>query len=149
MVGLIDVFKQPARPEVVDERPILGHISHSPHGYCTFTGLAKPWPIVQSHTAGLGSTVLVVAVVAMVAEYHGGRIKVLPALCTQTVIQWRYGPSKQGSFMPTKGPPQTKGTTGDPVGHACNLVCWIRLPFIQIGNLTKPCHSFAPSFPQL
>ena len=24
LVGLVDIFKQPARPEVVDERPILG-----------------------------------------------------------------------------------------------------------------------------
>ena len=51
--------------------------------------------------------------------------------------------------MPMKGPPQTKGTTGDPVGHACGLVCWTRQPFIHISNLTEPCNSFAPSFPQL
>ena len=48
-VGLIDVFGQPAHPEVVNERPTLGHIGRSPHGYCAFTGLAKPWPILQSH----------------------------------------------------------------------------------------------------
>ena len=32
----------------------LGHVGHSPHGYCAFTGLTKPWPIVQSCAAGLG-----------------------------------------------------------------------------------------------
>ena len=71
-VGLIHIFKWPARPEVVDKRPILSHISCSPHGYGAFTGLAKPWPMMQSRTAGLGTTVLVVAMVAPVAEYHGG-----------------------------------------------------------------------------
>ena len=71
-VGLIHVLGQPACPEVVDKRPILGHVGHSPHGYCAFTGLTKPWPIMQSRAAGLGSAVLVVAMVAPVAEYHGG-----------------------------------------------------------------------------
>ena len=51
--------------------------------------------------------------------------------------------------MPTKGPPQTKGTTGDLVGRVCGLVCWTRQPFIHISNLAEPCNSFAPSFPQL
>ena len=76
-VGLVHVFGQPVRPEVVDKRPILGHVSHSPHGYYALTGLAKPWPIVQSCATRLGSAVLVVAMVAMVAEYHGGQIIVL------------------------------------------------------------------------
>ena len=48
-----------------------------------------------------------------------------------------------------KGPPQTKGTTGDPVGFAHGLVCWTREPFIHISNLAKPCSSFAQSFLQL
>ena len=104
---------------------------------------------MQSRAAGLGSAVFVVAVVAAVAEYHGGQIIVLPAPCTQTVILWRRGPSKQGSFTPTKGLPQTKGTTGDPVGHACGLVCWTRQPFVHISNLAEPCNSFTLSFPQL
>ena len=149
MVGLVDVRGQPARPEVVDERPVLGHVGSSPHGYCAFTGLAKPWPIVQSCAARLGGTVFVVAVVAMVAEYHGGRIIVLPAPCTWTVILWRRGPSKQGSFTPTKGPPQTKGTTGDPVGHARGLVCWTRQPFVHISNLAEPCNSLTPELPTI
>ena len=123
MIGLINIHGQPARPEVVNERPVLGHVGHSPHGYFAFTGLAKPWPIMQSCAARLGGTVFVVAVVAMVTEYHGGRIIVLPAPCTWTVILWRRGPYKQGSFMLTKGSPQTKGTTGNPVGRACGLVC--------------------------
>ena len=72
-------------------------------------------PCAISCAARLGGTVFVVAVVAMVAEYHVGRIIVLPAPCTWMVILWRRGPSKQGSFMPMKGLPQTKGTTGDPV----------------------------------
>ena len=39
--------------------------------------------------------------------------------CTWLVVQWWRGPSKQGSFTPVKGLPlQTKGTTGDHVGHA-------------------------------
>ena len=73
---------------------------------------------MQSRTAGLSGTVFVVAVVATVAEYHGGQIIILPAPCIRTVVLWWCGQSKQGSFMPTKGFPQTKGTTGDPVGHA-------------------------------
>ena len=51
--------------------------------------------------------------------------------------------------MPTKGLPQTKGTTGDPVSHARGLVCWTRQPFIHISNLAEPCNSFALSFLQL
>ena len=80
-VGFVHVFGQPARSEVVDKRPILGHVSHSPHGYYALTGLAKPWPIVQSHATGLCSAVLMVAMVATVAKYHGGQIIVLPAPC--------------------------------------------------------------------
>ena len=148
-VGLVDVHGQPACPKVVNERPILGHVGHSPYGYCAFTSLTKPWPIIQSHAAGLGSAVFVVAVVAIVTEYHVGRIIVLPIPCTWTVVLWWCGLSKQGSFTPVKGPPQTKGTTGDPVGCACGLVRWTRQPFIHISNLTKPCSSFVPSFPQL
>ena len=49
--------------------------------------------------------------------------------------------------MPAKGLPQTKGTTGDVVGHAHGLVRWTRQPFVHIGNLAKLHHSFAPSFP--
>ena len=63
-VGLVHILGQPACPEVVDERPLLGYIGHSPHGYCTFTGLTKPWPIMQSCATGLGGIVLVVAMVA-------------------------------------------------------------------------------------
>ena len=76
--------------------------------------------------AGLGGTVFVVAVVAMVSEYHGGRIIVLSAPCTRMVILRQRRPSKQGSFTPTKGLLQTKGTTGDLVGRARGLVCWTR-----------------------
>ena len=104
---------------------------------------------MQSCAAGLGSAVLVVVMVATVAEYLGGQIIVLLAPCTCMVIQWQRGPYKQGSFMPAKGLLQTKGTTGDLAGCAHGLVCWIRQPFIHIGNLTKPCCSFALSFPQL
>ena len=104
---------------------------------------------MQSRATRLGGTVFVVAVVATVAEYHVGRIIVLPTPCTWTVILWQRGPSKQGSFTPVKGPPQTKGTTGDPVGHAHGLVCWTRQPFVHISNLAEPCNSFTLSFPQL
>ena len=104
---------------------------------------------MQSCAARLGSTVFVVAVVATVTEYHGRRIIVLPAPCTWMVVLWRHGPSKQGSFMPTKGLPQTKGTTGDPVSHAHGLVCWTRQPFVHISNLVEPCNSLTLSFPQL
>ena len=78
---------------------------------------------------GLGGAVLVVAVVAMVTEYHVRRIIVLPTPYTRTVILWRHGLSKQGSFTPMKSLPQTKGTTGDLVSHARGLVCWKRQPF--------------------
>ena len=111
---------------MVDERPVLGHVGSSPHGYHAFAGFAKPWPIVQSRAAGLGGAVFVVAVVATVAEYHGWQIIVLPAPCTWTVVLRRRRPSKQGRFTPTKGLPQTKGTTGDPVGRDRGLVCWTR-----------------------
>ena len=47
--GLVHVFRQPAHPEVVNERPILGYVGHFPQGYCALTGLAKPWPIMQSY----------------------------------------------------------------------------------------------------
>ena len=145
----MDVRGQLAHPEVVDEKPVLGHAGGSPHDYCTFTGLAKPWPIVQSHAARLGGTVFVVAVVATVAEYHGGRIIVLHTPCIRTVVLWRRGPSKQGGFTPSKGSPQAKGTTGDPFSHARGLVCWTRQPFVHISNLAEPCNSLTPSFPQL
>ena len=49
---------------------------------------------MQFHAARLGGTVFVVAVVAMVAEYHVGQIIVLAALCTWMVILWQRGPSK-------------------------------------------------------
>ena len=52
-VGLIHILGQPAHPEVVNQRPILGYISCSPHGYCTLTGLTKPWPIMQLYAARL------------------------------------------------------------------------------------------------
>ena len=103
---------------------------------------------MQSHAAGLGSAVLVVAMVAPITEYHGGKIIVLPAPFIWPAIQWQRGPSKQGSFTPTKGLLQTKGTTGYLVGCAHGLVCWTRQPFVHVSNLTKPHHSFAPSFTQ-
>ena len=102
---------------------------------------------MQSRAARLGGTVLVVAVVATVPEYHIGRIIVLPTPCTWMVVLWQRGPSKQGSFTPVKGPPQTKGITGDPVGHARGLVCWTRQPFDHNSNLAKLCSSFVLCFP--
>ena len=35
----------------------------------------------------------------------------LPAPCSGRSSTWWHGPSKQGSFMPAKGPPQFKGRT--------------------------------------
>ena len=116
----------PAHPEVVDQRPILSHISHSSHGYSILTRLTKPWPIVQTCTARLSDAVSVVAMVAPVAKYHGGQITVLPAPCTWLVIQWRCGPSKQGSFMPANGSLQTKDATGDWIGCTYGLICWTK-----------------------
>ena len=49
LVGFVHILGQPAHLEVVDQRPILGYISCSAHGYCTLAGLTKPWPIMQSH----------------------------------------------------------------------------------------------------
>ena len=72
LVGLVHILGQPARPEVVNQRAILGYIGHSPHGYCALARLTKPWPIMQSCAARLGGAVLVVAVVAPATEYHGG-----------------------------------------------------------------------------
>ena len=42
LVSLIHILGQPAHPELVDERPILGYVGQSPHGSCTFIGFAKP-----------------------------------------------------------------------------------------------------------
>ena len=36
LVGLIHILGQPACPEVVNQRPILSHIGHFPHGYCPY-----------------------------------------------------------------------------------------------------------------
>ena len=72
LVGLIHILGKSAHPEVVDQRPILSYITCSPHGYCTLTGLTKPWLIMQMCAAGLSSAVSVVAMVAPVAKYHGG-----------------------------------------------------------------------------
>ena len=126
LVGLCHILGQTACTEVVNQRPILGHIGHSPHGYGALTGLTKPWPIMQMHATRLSGTVFVVSMVALVTKYHRGQIIVLPTLCTWPVAQWGHGLSKQGRFMPAKGLLQTKGTTGDPVSHTHGLVCWTR-----------------------
>ena len=73
LVSLVDIFGQPAHPEVADKRPILGNVGRSPHGYCTLAGLAKPWPIVQSCATRLGSTVLMVAMVAWSQSIMAGK----------------------------------------------------------------------------
>ena len=149
LVSLVHVLGQPAHPEVVNQRPILGYVGCSPHGYCTLTGLTKPWPIMQSCAARLGwcspcgSNGCTSRKVSWWAN-HGPAHTMYMASCPMAV----HGPSKQGSFTPAKGLPQTKGTTGDLVSHAHGLVCWTRQPFIHISNLAKPHHSFAPSFPQ-
>ena len=103
---------------------------------------------MQLCAARLGGAVLAVAMVAPIAKYHIGQIMVLPAPYTWLVIQWQCSPSKQDSFMPTKGPQQTKGMKGDWISHTCELVYWTRQTFIHFSNLTKPCHGFALSFPQ-
>ena len=97
---------------LVNQRPILGYVSWSPHGNCALTELKKPWPIIQSinYATGLYGTVLKVALVALVAEYHGGQIMVLPPPYIWPVIQWQRGASRKASFLPAKNLPQTKGT---------------------------------------
>ena len=55
MGGLIQILGQLAYPEVVNQRPILSHINHSPHGYYTLTGLTKSWPSIQMHAIRLSS----------------------------------------------------------------------------------------------
>ena len=42
LVGLIHILGQPACPEVVNKKPVLGYVSHSLHGYYALTGLKKP-----------------------------------------------------------------------------------------------------------
>ena len=88
LVSLIYILGQPACPEMVDQRPFLSHISYSLHGYCTLTGLTKPWPVMQMCAAQLSITVYVVSVVVPVIKYHRGRVVVLPTLCIWPVIQW-------------------------------------------------------------
>ena len=80
LVGLIYILGKPACPKVVNRRPILSHIGHSPYAYCALTGLRKLWPVIQMHAARLSSTIFVVAMVVLVAKYHEGQIIVLPAL---------------------------------------------------------------------
>ena len=72
LVSLIHILGQPAHSEVVDQRPILSYIGHSPLGYCCLTGLIKPWPTMQMCVTGLSGIVFVVAMVVPVAKYHGG-----------------------------------------------------------------------------
>ena len=81
---------------------------------------------MQICAARLSSIVFMVAMVALVTKYYGGLIIVLPIAYIWLVIQWQCGPSKQGSFMPAKGPMQTKDTIGDQIGHAHSLGCWTR-----------------------
>ena len=57
-------------------------------------------------------------------------------------------PIQAGQLVPAKGLAQTKGTTGIWIGHAYGLICWTRLPLVHIGNLAKPCHSFALNLQQ-
>ena len=78
MVSLIHILEDPAYPEMVDQRPVLSHISPTPHGYCTLTKLTKPWPVMQMLATKLNGAVPVVAVVAPVAKYHRGGLVVLP-----------------------------------------------------------------------
>ena len=113
---------EPACPEVVNQRPILSHIGHSPHSYCVLTGLTKPWPIMQRYGSRLSGAISVVAMVAVVAKYYRGQVVVLPTPCTWPVVKWWCGLSKQGSFTPAKGLPQTTGKTGDWISHACGLI---------------------------
>ena len=42
LVSLVYILGQPAHPEVVNQRPVLGYVSRSPHGYCALTGLTEP-----------------------------------------------------------------------------------------------------------
>ena len=126
LVGLIHILKQPAHPEVINQRPVPSHIGCSPHGYCALTGLTKPWLVMQMPAARLSSTVFVVAMVAPVTKYYRGQIIGVPAPHTWLVVHWRQGPSKQGSFTPSKGLLQIKGTTDDQIGHACGLIFWTR-----------------------
>ena len=122
LASLVHILGQSAHPEMVNQRPLLSLFGHTPHNYCALTGLTKPWPIMQTHATGLSSTVAVVEVVALVTKYYGRQLIVLVALYTWPVIQWQCGPSRQASFMPTKGPPQTKGIISDQIGHSRGLV---------------------------
>ena len=68
LVGLVHILGQPACLEVVDQRPNLSHINCFLHGYCTFKGLTKPWPIMQMCAVEPSNAVFVVAMVALVAK---------------------------------------------------------------------------------
>ena len=81
-ISLIHILWQPARPEMVNQRPILVYISSSPHGYYNLTEIIKPWPIMQMHATGLSGTVFMVAMVALVAKYYGEQVILLPTPCT-------------------------------------------------------------------
>ena len=87
LVCLIHVLGHPAHLEVVNQRPILGHIGHTPHDYCALTRLIDLWPIMQMSATGLSGTVSLVEVVALVTKYRGGCLIVLPSPCTWPLIQ--------------------------------------------------------------
>ena len=81
-VTLIHILGKPAHPEVANQWLVLSYVSCTPHAYSTLAGLTKPLPIIQASAAGLRCAVPKVAVVALVAEYYGGQIIVLPTLYT-------------------------------------------------------------------
>ena len=68
----------------------------------------------------------------------------------QLVIKWWHSPSKQGSFTPTKGPPQSKGRKDDRVGCTYGLnrlwlgqneltgCLWLIQPISGITTITGP-----------
>ena len=41
-VSLVHILGNPAHPEMVNQKPIPGHIGHFPHGYCALKELTKP-----------------------------------------------------------------------------------------------------------
>ena len=150
LAGLIHILGQPARPEVVNQRPILGYIGRSPHGYCC---------LYRTHKT--------MAHYAISCHRTRWRSPCGSNGCTSCRVSWwpNHGPAHT---MYMAGHPmvawpiqagqlhahqrstmQTKGTTSDLLRlHAYGLVCWTRQPFVHISNLAKPHRSFAASFPQ-
>ena len=141
-VGLVYILGQSAYLEVTNKRSILSYIGWTLYSYSTFTGLAKLCPRVKLCAARLSSIILLIAIVTLAAENHGGQIIFLPAPCTQPIIHRQCKPSRQDYVTPIKSSAQAKGTMCNWISCSNGLIFQPMQPLLYIGNLTQLHHSF-------